>query len=172
MNFKFITYLQDNQYSKKSIESTIYVVEQYLKWLEKQEIEAEESTKKEVLAYMQYQRNKHLKSTTISDYILRIKVYYNHLQQAQLIANNPTTGIKIQGTNRKQLYSILEPHVLHELYNNYPSKTAAQQRNKVIVGLFVYQGIRTKELRELTIQDIKIRAVSYTHLTLPTTSRV
>jgi len=157
MNFSFITYLQENQYSKKSIESTIYVVDTYLKWLSKQGIEEAETSKKDVLAYMQHLRNKNLKSITISDYVLRIKVYYNFLQQEQLIANNPTTGIKIQGTKRKQLYSILEPHILHELYNQYPSETAAQQRNKVIIGLLVYQGIRTTELRELEIQDIKIR---------------
>jgi len=157
MNFKFIVYLQENQYSKKSIESTIYVVDTYLKWLSKQGIEEAETSKKDVLAYMQHLRNKNLKSITISDYVLRIKVYYNFLQQEQLIANNPTTGIKIQGTKRKQLYSILEPHILHELYNQYPSETAAQQRNKVIIGLLVYQGIRTTELRELEIRDIKIR---------------
>lgn len=55
------------------------------------------------------------------------------------------------------LYHIIEPHELHALYNQYPSETHRDRRNKVMLGLLIYQGIRTEELGRMTTKEVKLR---------------
>ena len=98
-----------------------------------------------------------LSQRTIQHYLNTVKHYYNHLEEEGRTAANPVTGIEVKGVKRKILYHILEPHELNKLYNEYPDETHKDRRNKVMLGLLVYQGIRTEELARLTTNDIKLR---------------
>ncbi|MEM9446725.1 MAG: site-specific integrase [Verrucomicrobiota bacterium] len=65
--------------------------------------------------------------------------------------------ITVQGVRRTVLYHILEPHELHQLYNQYEDDSLKGRRDKVMLGLLVYQGVRTEELGKLEVGDINLR---------------
>ena len=66
-------------------------------------------------------------------------------------------GIKVQGIKRKILYHNFQPHELHNIYNSFKDETLKGRRDKVILGLLIYQGLRTEELGRLETNHIKLR---------------
>jgi integrase/recombinase XerD len=73
-----------------------------------------------------------------------IKHFYDHLIDQEQTETNPVTGIKIQGVKRKSLYHIFKPQELHTIYNSYQDESLKGKRNKVMLSLLVYQGIKTE----------------------------
>ncbi len=105
---------------------------------------------------MKYCGRNGAKQITVQSYMVTINHYYNYLQMGK-VANDPTTGIEIKWVQRKILYHILEANGLNRLYNKYIDESLKGRRNKVMLGLIVYQGLKTEELRKLEVSDVKLR---------------
>lgn len=153
----FTNYLKRKGISEQSRASYNAQVNHYLQWLEKDNLEIIQTTNTDVLGYMKYCSRKGNSQRTIQNKLVSIDHYYNHLQKETQIHHNPIKGIEIKGVKRNTLYHILEPLHLNNIYQSYPTSILAQKRNKVILGLLVYQGLRTEELGKLTTKDIKMR---------------
>jgi site-specific recombinase XerD len=153
----FTAYLKGKGHTKKSIQSRLSVFHQYCQWLEKEQLAIDEISYQDVLEYMRKCKIRGVKQRTIQHYIGTLKNYYDYAVQAGKIINNPTATVEIKGVQRKQLHLVLEVHTLHKLYHQYPIETPEQQRNKVMIGLMVYQGLKVQELGKLEVKDIKLR---------------
>jgi site-specific recombinase XerD len=110
-----------------------------------------------VLAYMKYCQKKGTTQRTIQNYLCMIKHFYDHLIEQGEIEVNPVTGIKVQGVKRKTLHHIFQPKELHSLYNNFNDPTLKGKRNKIMLSLLVYQGLKTEELAALEVKDVKLK---------------
>jgi integrase/recombinase XerD len=153
----FNHYLKKLGHSKNSIASCETAVGMFLKWMEKQSIEPENGSYADVLAYIKHCQKNGTSQRTIQNYVNMIRHYYDHLGEQKRIEVNPTTGIKIQGVKRKLLYHIFKPEELHAIYNSYQDESLKGKRNKVMLGLLVYQGVKTEELTKLEIKDVKMK---------------
>jgi len=154
-NFK--EYLKSKQFTSKSIESRLTVFDQYLKWIEKENLDIEQISYNDLLLFMKYCQHKGISQRTIKHYLIIVRHFYDHLTNEGVISINPATDITVKGARRKVLYHTLETHELHQLYNKYPDNTQRDRRNKVILGLLVYQGLQTAELAKLEVNHIKLR---------------
>ena len=154
---QFRPYLQRKQFASSTIRTAENVVSMYLEWLETENLKAEEISYNDLLIYIKSCNRKGAKKRTIQHYINNLKHYYDHLVEEGQIQTNPTEEINIKGVKRKVLYHILEPHELHQLYNSYKDESLAGKRNKVMLGLLIYQGLKTEELAKLEVTDIKLR---------------
>lgn len=125
--------------------------------MKKQSIELEQGSYADVLAYMKYCQKNGTTQRTIQNYVNMIRHYYDHLIEPKQIEINPTSGIKIQGVKRKSLYHIFKPEELHAIYNSYQNESLKGKRNKVMVGLLVYQRVKTEELVKLELKDVKVK---------------
>ena len=153
----FRSYLEQKGQTKRTIENRLGIYGQYAEWLEKEGLEAQEATYSDLLAYIKSCKRKGIAQRTIQSYIGTMKHYYAHLIREGEINYNPAEDIKVQGVKRKVIYHMLEPHELHQLYNSYNDESLAGRRNKAMLGLLVYQGLKTEELRKLETKDIKLR---------------
>jgi len=153
----FKHYLQEKAYSHETIATYQRMVDQFLKWLQQEQIEADQVRYTEVLAYMKHCSTKGHNQKTIQGTVAVLAHYFDHLQQIESIENNPAKGIQVQGVKRKTLHRILDPVELHALYHQYQATTESQQKNKVIVGMLVYQGIKAQELSKLEVKDVKLK---------------
>lgn len=151
---EFITYLKRRKFSSHTIKGSIKSINIYQKWVAKEGLEPEQVTYQDLLGFMKHCSKTGKTQKTTQHYLNTVRHYYDHLAEQQRITTNPVTGIEIKGVKRKVLHHILEPQELHTLYNQYPDKTYRDRRNKVILGLLVYQGIKTEELARLTIKEI------------------
>lgn len=177
---KFKEWLQIKGYSSTTITTVIKAAEYFLVWSEKENItDISETTHNDIIAYIQHYNIKGTGKKTIAHYILHLKKYFDFLASplggGLEGADNPCSNIKIKGIKRKVLHEILSVEELEKLYNNYATEinlqktetlkspppqqlqNLARKRNKIIVGLFVYQGLRTEEIIKLQIIDVKLR---------------
>jgi len=144
----------------------------FLEWLEQQNIEPENASYNDILAYISHQRNKGNKARTLQVITGVLKHFYNHLQQDEQVSENPASNVLIKGIKRKTLHEILTPEELENIYKSYSieikreqgkkvppqgNNELARKRNKIILGLIIYQGIRTEELAKLELQDLQLR---------------
>jgi integrase/recombinase XerD len=63
----------------------------------------------------------------------------------------------LRGARRRVPAGILSYKTLERLYADYPVTDLRTARNRVILGLIVYQGLTCGELHRLSVQDIKLR---------------
>ncbi len=166
----FINYLLKKNYSDTTIGSFIADVKKFKAWLVKEDMEIENIGYNDITSYLQSFRN--ITQHTKGCYLRGVKQYFNFLIQQEERKDNPTEFIQLKGLKRKTLYDILNRQELDKLYSSYTladetskdknqnwfkAKLLAQQRNKVVLGLLLYQGLDSKDFKLLTVKDIKLR---------------
>jgi integrase/recombinase XerD len=157
MRESFKIYLKTLAFTNQSIKSRMTIINQFWKWLDKENMEGDQVGYNDLLLFMKYCQQVGRTQRTIQHYMVVVKHFYDHLLREGKVAINPATDIEIRGVKRKTLYHILEPHELHQLYNQYRDESLKGRRNKVMLGLLVYQGLQTVELAKLEVQHIKLR---------------
>lgn len=168
---EFTGYLLIKGYSTSTTRRYVKDAELFIKWTEQENVPIPNVSYSDVLHYIQGKR-KTVKQRTISTNVNSIKHYFNFLSLSDQNLENPTTQIQIRGIKRKILYDILSKKELESLYNNFeiPDESSkdrnqnwfktsvlALKRNKVILGLMIFQGLGTQELGRLTEKDLKLR---------------
>jgi site-specific recombinase XerD len=153
----FESYMKSKAFAKSTIEHGLIMIGIYFKWLKLENLEAAQVNYNDLLGFMKYCQRGKRSQRTIQHYMITVRHFYDHLIREKQIITNPAKDISVKGAKRKVLYYILEPHQLNALYNQYPVETLQQKRDKILLGLLVYQGIRTEELDKLTINNIKLK---------------
>lgn len=153
----FMKYMKGRQFSRNTLRTVRVTIRLYLQWVTKERMEPDQVSYQDMLGFMRACSQKGTTQRTIQHYLNTVKHYYNYLEEEGRVSVNPTLGIEVKGVKRQVLYHILEPHELHALYNQYPTKSQHDRRNKVMLGLLVYQGIRTEELSRMTTKEVKLR---------------
>lgn len=150
---KFQSYLNEKGYAKTTVEQTCYEVKAYREWLLKQNKRVQQATYEDALAYIKHLKKRHLKPQTINFYLLSVKHYYNHLR----VKRNPFQGLFIKGTVETVITNTLTKEELLSLYENLPYQTNIQMRNKVLFGLYAFQGLYSSEADKIQTSDINLK---------------
>jgi integrase/recombinase XerD len=166
----FIDYLMAKGYSHYTAARYMDDFLRFEKWLKTENIAVEMVGYNDVLHYIQGKKST-VQQITISSMLRGIKHYYNYLVAAEIIKESPVTPIVLKGIKRKKLYDILDKTELENLYHSYEIKEnkayatrtwyqanqLGQHRNKVIIGLLIYQGLSTTDLQRLKLNDLQLR---------------
>ena len=162
----FSSYLQSLGHSKSTIaghEQNVLMLE---KWAEKEGIELLNISYQDLLAYTKELTKRGTGKSTVSSYLNSIRHYYNHQLEENTIMKNPATHLLIKGMKRKMVYDVLNPLELEAGYHKFtitpttsrhPLKDLEYQRNTVMLGLLIYQGVTAQELIRLQPKDIQLR---------------
>jgi site-specific recombinase XerD len=105
------------------------------------------------------------KPETINTHLIAIKHYLNYLIEQEYITENIADGLKVRGGTKKVLQNLLDADELEDLYYSYETQSkrsnfyfkATAKRNKVIVGLLVYQGLISNNFNRLKVDDINLQ---------------
>ena len=181
---EFTNYLIEKKQSSSTREGTLKLIKRFTAWLTENNIPVETITYNHILKYIQQLQQQGCKQATIKGYIISLKHYLNYLTDNKYIAHNPILAIKIQGVKRNMLHNILSPEELEQIYNSYstepkqypPNKiippqilnNLARQRNKIILGFFIYQGITVNDLSGIQLKHVHIKQGT---ITIPGTRR-
>ena len=172
----FSDYLLQKGYSTNTIESYKKDVDKFKKWAKQENQTVENIRQGDILYYIKTKKSTN-SQRSISLIINSIKHYYNYQVASNILIENPARQIHIKGVKRKVLYHILSKEELESLYDNFgtskegsssePRKRENQnwfkaselvsKRNKVILGLMIYQGLGSAELNRLEETDLKLR---------------
>lgn len=170
---KFKEWLLLKKYSPATATSVIRLLDYFKGWAEGENITGLENVSySDALAFMQWCMKQGTSQKTIAQYISHIKKFYSFLMVEGVVKENPTGHIKVQGIKRRIVHDILSEGELRSLYGQYPvtietgagkamppqeRNILSRKRNKVILGLLVYQGLRVEEVAVLTVQDLQLR---------------
>lgn len=161
---EFTTYLQLKGYSSSTITTVEKKVKTFLQWCAQENIPDEAAiSHNDIIAYIKYCRDKGVSQKTADNYMGHVKTYYDYLIKEDIARENPCSNIIIKGIKRRALHDIIPFEHLEELYRGYTITTAdagherIRKRNKVMLGLLVYQGLQSEELIKLEVQDLQLR---------------
>lgn len=161
MDYK--NYLEKENYSKTTITSYTKQVEKFNKWCTRNHTTAESIDYKSILKYIKYLQRKQITKKTINHKIGTLKTYFKYLLSENYRIDNPVESINIKGIKRVVNYNLLEFDELEDLYYSYETENIKERyhqltakRNKIIVGLLVYQGLTTTELIKLELENLQL----------------
>lgn len=153
----FKSYLESLGMSKTSIESYWIEAMRFINWTEDESLEVEQIGYNDVLTYIHYLQGKGLQQRTVQIYINNLRHYLNWLVSTGKRADNPIQNLAIKGVAKQKLHHILSRQELDGIYENYNVESPTGKRNKVIIGLMVWQGLETGDLSRIATKDLKLR---------------
>ena len=170
---KFKEWLLLKRYSPATTITTVRIVEYFRGWAATENInELEEISYHDAMSFMQWSSKHGASQKTIGNYLTHVRKFYQFLISEGEVKENPVAHIKVQGIKRKIYYDILNVEELQNLYQQYPTtiehepgknvppqqkNILSRRRNKVILSLLIYQGLRVEEVAVLNLQDLQLR---------------
>lgn len=154
---EFREYLQENQHAPSAIQNKVNSVKRYASWCEKKGHEvliAEYSTIQHYIDFMKLRGNStHTQNCNLG----ALKHYFNFLRGIGIIDRNPIANLIIKGTSKQIFHQIISTEQLENIYYQQPDNTPLEIRNKIIIGLYVFQGIPSSGLKGIEPGHLNIR---------------
>lgn len=152
----FEQWLNERGYRLDTVRGFVTGAEIFLKWCDGENIQLHQAGYTDVLAYINHCYAKGNVKHTINQKINALKHFYNYCIDCNYRKDNPVAELRIRNTIRKLPHDLLSEEALENIYKNYPATGIAGKRNKVMLGLLIYQGITTAELARLEVKDIQL----------------
>ena len=162
-----------------TIESHCYNVKLFIRWLDKEkQIDAASTGYNDLLAFIQHEKQKGVSSATINLRLSSITHYFDYLKKIDEVRKNPARTLRVKGVVKRVVENPLSTEELQDLYHHYiqlkkvsqhqANTDLAHQRNTVILGLMVFQGVHSGELQRMEVNHISLTAGT---VYIPSTSK-
>lgn len=153
----FKAYLKEQGYGAGTIRQKANYVGYYLSWLEAEHLQPESTRYNDLLCFIDSCRLKGKSSQHTNSLLCGIRAYYEYLKAQNPNTTNPAANLKLKGTHQKVIGGTVDFAVLESLYQSFETKTNRDRRNKIILGLLVYQGVTTEELHQLEPAHLRLK---------------
>ena len=175
----FENWLGENNYRPSTIQGHVQNIVLFTQWAANNNTDEPEFLNyNDLLQYVQYEQQRNLAVQTINVRLGSISKYYEFLKKENIIAKNPAKTLRIKGKAKTVTEQPLKYDELENLYHSYKAlkkeslhqnKTdLAHQRNIVITGLLVWQGLHSGELQRLETSHVNLNEGT---IYIPSTSR-
>jgi len=149
--------LQNKGYKSDTIRQKCNYTGLYLVWLESERMSPDQVRYNDVLAFVDHLRLSGKSARCVNTILLAVRHYYQWLKETLRATVNPALNLHLRGVRRKVPAGILSYETLEKLYAQYAVTDLRTARNRVILGLIVYQGLTCGELHRLTTHHIKLK---------------
>lgn len=155
----FKEYRQKSGYSEKSIRVQDSHVNCFKTWCIKENMSTRDITYNQALKFIDNERDRGIRRQSIIREINSIRIYFDYLLESGIIHQNIIKRIRIRQSGKKVLPEILSIAQLEKIYQDFLNLPAwnhgtavaklLHQRNIVILGLMIYQGLDSGEISRL-----------------------
>jgi site-specific recombinase XerD len=169
MAAQFKAYLQQMRYMESTVNGHVQNIGYFLQWVNDNQLyEMENVQHKNILEYVQHEQKKNIDVSTINLRLSSISKYFDYLKTENTVTRNPARTLRIKGKLKTITEQPLKYAELEQLYFAYKqlNKEAANnvkeavelahQRNIIVVGLLVWQGLHSGELEKLEVNHINL----------------
>jgi len=129
----------------------------FLNWLENEHLQPEETRYNDILNFIDYCKLEGNSKKHINSKLRSIRNYYEYLKEQNPNIINPAANLYLKGETQKLPSNIIDFKELEKLYQSYETTDNRDKRNKIILGLLVYQGVTTEELKQLEPGHVKLK---------------
>jgi integrase/recombinase XerD len=152
----FKEHLLYKNYQASTIESIERYVRRFLEWLEKESLELEQISYNDLLILVKHFRKQDFSVHNINCHLMGVQHYFQWLITKGKVKHNPAVNLRVKGMIESLPSDLLNRQQLEQIYETYQAETPVQKRNKIIISLFVYQGIVREELQSLEPGDLNL----------------
>lgn len=172
----FEKYLAGKEMSGSTIKHYHMYALDFIAWLDSENTDADNATAGDITAYLNKLKQKGQANITRRNNLIAIRHFLAWRVQQGAREDNPAQHIKIRGIKHKILYPSMSIQELESIYHQYviPDETNAdawllahpeickisklsRERNKVMLGLLVWQGLTTAEISRLAVPDLQLK---------------
>jgi integrase/recombinase XerD len=153
----FREYLQELGNSKDTIRQKMNYTGCFLKWLEKEHLQLKEARYNDLLSFIDYCKQEGNSKKQINRKLSSIRNYYEYLKKQNSNIVNSAANLNLKGIRQKLPSNIIAFAELEKLYQSYAITDNRSKRNRVILGLLIYQGVTTEELKQLEPNHMKLK---------------
>lgn len=152
----FISQLKEKGYGKDTVRQKTNYAGYFLQWLETERLQWEEVRYNDMLNFIDHCRLEGKGKQLVNNNLCSIRNFYQWQKEIDPTVHNPALNLIIKGTYQKLPSGNISFTTLESLHSSYPKKTLRDKRNKVILGLLIYQGITTGELQRLGPDNLQL----------------
>lgn len=153
----FKSYLQNLGNRTATIHQKTNYTSYFLDWLKKERIPVYGARYNDLVCFIDYCNRQKISKAHVNRILAAIRNYYQFLKQSHPHIINPAINLHVKGTIKRITTNMINYQELEKLYQNYWVQTLRDKRNKVILGLLIYQGLTTEELHRLTPDHLKLK---------------
>jgi site-specific recombinase XerD len=148
----FMTALQGQNYSPKTLRAYGDDLRQFLGWVEKNRVDwdiPKRFSRADIEGFMNYLAGQQMTGVTRVRKLAALRKFFTFLEEHRLISGNP--AITVKGARREQK----EPGILYkEQYKALLYEASENVRDYAIIMTFLQTGIRLSELVNLRVDDV------------------
>ena len=149
----FRNYLREQGYKASTARQHSNYAGLLLNWLNEEGLTADQVRYREVIAFVHHLKQKDHSPRFINRVLLGVRHYYDHLK----LSVNPAVGIHLKGSKRRLKEELIKYQELEELYQRWPVEDLRGKRNRVMLGMMIYQGVTVQELEKLQLSHIRLK---------------
>lgn len=153
----FKTSLQDLGSDKNTIRQKSNYAGYYLKWLESERLQVIDARYNDLLSFIDYCRLEGNTTCHINTKLRSVRDYYEYLKKLGATTVNPAANLHLKGSSHRVISGVIDFKALESLLQAYPAETLRQKRNKIILGLLIYQGLSTEDIGRLVTGNVKLK---------------
>jgi integrase/recombinase XerD len=153
----FKIWLEGQRNEKSTIRQKLNYTGYFLSWMESEGLTEPETTYSDLLVFIDCCRMENKSKKHINTMLRSVRNYYDYLKTTGEAIINPAANLYLKGIRHKLPHDILSSESLQQLYQAFPVIDNRSKRNKIILGMLIYQGITTDELMRLTNNDVKLQ---------------
>ena len=142
--------------SQNTLDSYRSDLEQFSKWLEKNNLSYLKTSKKEILSYLSFLFQKGLGSKTVARKLSSLKSFFRYLVFKSIIPNDPSSEVETPKLLKSIPKSISEKEV-EALLAAPDEKTDIGLRDKTMIETLYSCGLRISELTNLEVLNLNLR---------------
>lgn len=155
MTNNFEHYLHRQGYRRNTIRGYCGDAARFTSWCRQEGKEAEKADYACLVDYIGACRPTCLPHT-IQGRLNSLGHYFAWLVREGHRTDNPALAVRLRGLDRPLPPDVLSWEALQQLYQDYPATGLVGKRNKIMLGLLIYQALSTAELSLLETTDLQL----------------
>lgn len=152
----YIEYLKTRNCTARTIENKLYYIWKFFSWLEREGKTMNECGYSDLLVFVKEVRKEGFGIDYQGRYVQSVRQLYASEVANGRMEQNPIANLTIRGKVLRIPHGLLTVEQLQKIYDSYTPQTDYQLRNKVMLGLYVNQGLIRMEINRLEVQDIDL----------------
>ncbi len=153
----FKIYLQELGNGENTIRQKMNYTGYFIKWLEDEHLQPKDARYNDLLNFIDYCKLEENSKKHINSKLRAIRNYFDYLKAQNPKILNPATNLNLKGIQQKIPSNIIDFKELEKLYQSFETSGNREKRNKIILGILVYQGVTTQELHQLEPGHLKLK---------------
>jgi len=148
---KYKRTLQKKGYANGTIQCYVNRLKLYEQWLKLKSNKENKSDTHLAFRYLKYLQKQTNNYRTINRELQPLKLYYKLFKK-----NNPFLFIYLKNVEEKIKSNFFTKEELEEMYHNFPQNKLTDKRDKIILGFYIFQGVKSSEVKVIDLKDLNM----------------